>query len=54
MLAYLDGAWLGPLVAQDRSPGEKVAAWAAALGQKRLTIQHALRPEPWTAAGHWA
>ena len=54
MLAYLDGAWLGRLVAQDRSPGEKAAAWAAALGQKRQTIQCALRPEPWTAVGHQA
>ena len=42
MLAYLDGAWPGPLVAQDRLPGEKAVVWAAALGQKRQTIQRAL------------
>jgi len=50
MLAYLDDAWPGPSAAQDQSPGEKAEAWVAALGQKGQPIQHALRPEPWTAA----
>ena len=51
MLAYLDDAWPGPLVAQDQSPGDKAGAWAAALGQKGRTTQRALRLEGLRAAG---